>query len=207
MDSTKIRKIFEEHVPAAAVDYCCELWDKSKFIFKLKKARRSKVGDFTYRPGKVQQISINQDLNPYLFLTTYVHEVAHLKVHQQHGHHVVAHGKEWQQTFQELMLPVLDSVIFPLPLLKGLKKHMYKPKATSFSDPELTALFRSYDEKVMKSILVSHLKEGSIFSLHGKWFKKGITKRTRAVCQEFKTKRMYLVPIDAEVGSAQLALL
>lgn len=207
MESAKIRKTFEAHIPAAAVDYCYALWDKNQFIFKLKKARRSKVGDFTYRPGKVQQISINQDLNPYLFLTTYIHEVAHLKVHLQHGHRVSAHGTEWKTTFQELMTLVMDPVIFPLPLLKGLKKHMANPKASSFSDSELTALFRSYDEKIMKSILVSHLKEGSIFSLHGKWFKKGITKRTRAVCQEFKTKRLYLVPIDAEVSGAQLALL
>jgi hypothetical protein len=105
------------------------------------------------------------------------------------------------------MVPVMDPVIFPLPLLKGLKKHMSNPKASSFSDSELTALFRAYDDKPNKAVLVSQLPEGSIFSFHGRWFKKGITKRTRVLCQELKTKRQYLVPTDAEVGSAQLALI
>jgi SprT protein len=75
------------------------------------------------------------------------------------------------------------------------------PKASSFSDPELTALFRSYDEKLTKAILVSQPGEGSIFSFHGRWFKKGIAKRTRVLCLELKTKRNYLVPADAEVRS------
>jgi hypothetical protein len=207
MSPKEVKQILESHVPTASVDYSFSLWEGYRFNFKLRKARLSKVGDFTYRPGQTQQITINQDIHPYLFLTTYIHEVAHLKVHLQHGHRVGAHGKEWKITFQELMLPVMDSVIFPLPLLKGLKKHMSNPKASSFSDPELTALFRLYDDKANKALLVSQLCEGSVFSFHGRWFKKGITKRTRVLCQELKTKRQYLVPADAEVGSAQLALL
>ncbi len=206
-DGVEVKQVLEDHVPAASVDYCFALWDATQFIFKLRKSRLSKVGDFTYRPGQTQQITINQDLHPYLFLTTYIHEVAHLKVHQLHGHHVSAHGNEWKKTFQGLMQPMMDSIIYPLPLLKGLKKHMANPKASSFSDPELTALFRLYDEKLTRATLVSHLPEGSIFSFHGRWFKKGITKRTRVLCLEVKTRRQYLVPADAEVGSAQLALL
>lgn len=207
MTEKEVMQILEAHVPTASIDYCFSLWSCSRFILKLRKARLSKVGDFTFRPGKTQQITLNKDLHPYLFLTTYIHEVAHLQVHELHGHRVSAHGQEWKQKFQELIEPVMDSVIFPLVLLRGLKKHMANPKASSFSDPELTALFRSFDEKVKKAILVSELSEGSIFSFHGRWFKKGITKRTRVLCQELKTKRQYLVPADAEVGSAQLALL
>jgi hypothetical protein len=207
MNSKEVRQILEKHVPTASVDYSFSLWESDRFNFKLSKARLSKVGDFTYRPGQTQQITINQDIHPYLFLTTYIHEVAHLKVHLQFGHRVSAHGKEWKAVFQELMVPVMDPVIFPLPLLQGLKKHMANPKASSFSDSELTALFRAYDDKPNKAVLVAQLPQGSIFSFHGRWFKKGITKRTRVLCLELKTKRQYLVPGDAEVGSAQLALL
>jgi SprT protein len=207
MNSKEVKQILEKHVPTASVDYTFSLWESYRFNFKLRKARLSKVGDFTYRPGQTQQITINQDIHPYLFLTTYIHEVAHLKVHLQFGHRVSAHGKEWKAVFQELMVPVMDPIIFPLPLLKGLRKHMANPKASSFSDSELTALFRAYDDKSNKAVLVSELPQGSIFSFHGRWFKKGVTKRTRVLCQEVKTKRQYLVPGDAEVGSAQLALL
>jgi hypothetical protein len=207
MNSKEVKQILEKHVPTASVDYTFSLWESYRFNFKLRKARLSKVGDFTYRPGQTQQITINQDIHPYLFLTTYIHEVAHLKVHLQFGHRVSAHGKEWKAVFQELMVPVMAPIIFPLPLLKGLRKHMANPKASSFSDSELTALFRAYDDKSNKAVLVSELPQGSIFSFHGRWFKKGVTKRTRVLCQELKTKRQYLVPGDAEVGSAQLALL
>lgn len=207
MEIEKVRQLIYKHVPAASADYCFSLWEAHQFVFKTKKARRSKVGDFTFRPGRRQQITINSDLHPYLFLTTYLHEVAHLQVHEFYGRKAAAHGVEWKKAFQRVMEPVLNNSIYPLPLFIGLSKHMTNPKASSFSDSKLTALFRSYDEKNAKATLLSELPVGSTFSLHKRWFKKGITKRTRVLCQELKTNRQYLVPADAEVGSAQLALL
>lgn len=84
---------------------------------------------------------------------------------------------------------------------------MADPMASSFSDSELTAAFRQHDEKAGKAIFLSQLPEGSIFGLQGKWYKKGKVRRTRALCVELKSKRNYLVPLDIEVSSAQLALL
>jgi hypothetical protein len=105
------------------------------------------------------------------------------------------------------MRPVLTEDIFPEPILSHLKKHMQDPMASSFSDSELTKLFRSYDKNESAKILLSELPEGSIFSLNKRWFKKGKVKRTRVLCSELKTKRQYLIPIDSPVGQAQLALL
>lgn len=207
MNSENVRKILSEHIPDAAVEYCFRLWEENPFIFKTTKARASKVGDFSYRPGRTQQITINKDLHPYLFLTTYIHEVAHLKVHAIHGSRVLAHGNQWKSKFQELMNPVLNREIYPASLLAILKKHMADPMASSFSDSELTAAFRQHDEKAGKAIFLSQLPEGSIFGLQGKWYKKGKVRRTRALCVELKSKRNYLVPLDIEVSSAQLALL
>jgi hypothetical protein len=48
---------------------------------------------------------------------------------------------------------------------------------------------------------------GSVFGLNGRWFTKGKHQRTRALCRELKSKRNYLVPLDAPIQSAQLALL
>lgn len=207
MNSEKVLELLKNHVPLAAVDPCFALWQKHQFTFKLTKTRITKVGDFTFRPGKRPQITINQDLHPFLFLMTYVHEVAHHEVHQQYGHRVEAHGEEWKARFQELLAPYLDPIIFPEPLLSGLRKHMENPKASSFSDAALTKLFRVHDERIVVQLILSEIPIGSIFSLNGRWFKKGELRRTRVLCKELKSKKNYLVPADAPVSEAQLSLL
>ncbi len=65
---------------------------------------------------------------------TYVHEVAHHRVHKALGFKAEAHGDDWKGAFQDLMAPLLTNDVFPEPLLTGLKKHMGSPKASSFSD-------------------------------------------------------------------------
>jgi Zn-dependent peptidase ImmA (M78 family) len=40
--------------------------------------RSSKLGDYRYRSGETQQISINGDLEPQLFFFVLTHEIAHL---------------------------------------------------------------------------------------------------------------------------------
>lgn len=136
-----------------------------------------------------------------------MHEVAHLHVHQAHGFKVEAHGEEWKKSFQLLLNPLLHEQIFPEPVLSGLKEHMINPKASTYSDSALTKLLRGLDPRAAKVTLLSDLPEGSVFDLHGRWFKKGKLKRTRVLCQEMKSKKQYLVPADAPVGNAQLSFL
>jgi hypothetical protein len=207
MNSKKIEGILVQHIPSLAVNYCTQLWEEQPFDFKLRKSRLSKVGDFTCRSGQSPQITVNRDLHPLLFLMTYVHEVAHHRVHLALGFKAEAHGVDWKETFQALMAPLLTEEIFPEPLLAGLRKHMASPKASSFSDSELTHLFRSINERERHFVLLSQIPEGSIFHLHGRWFKKGKLRRTRVLCHEVKTKRQYLVPVDVPVSNTQLALL
>ncbi len=207
MEPVRFYSLLQKHVPATALPYCFQLWQKYPFDFKLRKKRISKVGDFTCHHGKTPRITINHDSHQYLFLMTYIHEVAHLVVHQKHGWKLEAHGTEWKETFKQLMAPVLNVEIFPAALLSILVKHMADPKASSFSDSMLTHALRQYDEQQKSVTLLSDIPEGSIFGLHGRWFKKGLLKRTRVLCRELNTKRNYLVPADAPVEGAQLSLL
>jgi len=206
MDSPGLYSILEKHVPAAALHYCFQLWQRSPFDFKLRKKRISKVGDFICHAGQVPRITINHDSHPYLFLLTYIHEVAHLVVHQNHGRRVEAHGAEWKKSFRELLTPMMREEIFPKSLLSVLEKHMVDPRASSFSDSKLTHALRQFDEMQKSATLLSEIPEGSVFGLHGRWFKKGPMKRTRVLCREVKTKRNFLVPADAQVESAQLSI-
>lgn len=207
MTFDKVQAILQKHLPTPALNYCLELWYFYKFDFKLRKSRLTKIGDFTFRTGKTPRITVNQDLHPFMFLTTYIHEVAHLEVHQKFGHRIEAHGKEWKNCFKDLLNPLLTNEIFPGDLLEGLRVHMADPMATTFSDPLLTKIFRKYDEKASAITLLSEIPVGSIFSLRNRWFKKGEKRRTRVLCQELKSKKKYLVPLDAPVENVQLSLL
>jgi hypothetical protein len=208
MISSKVLEILQTHVPASAAEYCFNLWKISPFELKLSKSRQTKVGDFTSRRSKSHpRITLNNDLNPYLFLTTYVHEVAHLRVFLRYGNRVDPHGEEWKSAFVDLLIPLLWENVFPEKILHELRRHMVNPKASSFADTKLTEAFRLYDKSKTHAAVLSQLPEGSIFHLQGKYFKKGKLRRTRVLCKELKSKKDYLVPADALVTDVQLSLL
>jgi SprT protein len=207
MTAEKLATIIQVNVPEAARAYCFELWQKYPFHFTLRKSRETKVGDFIWRTGQAPQITVNADLHPYLFLITYIHEVAHLVVHRNCGPRTEAHGDAWKQTFSDLMIPVMTPDVFPPDLLRRLKLHMRNPKASSFSDADLTQILRTYDPRWNAATLLSEIPAGSLFGLKGKWFRKGELQRTRFLCTEVKTQRKFLVPADLPVENAQLSLL
>ncbi len=207
MNPEKIYSILQDHVPGAALQYCIQLWHETPFQLKITRTRQTKVGDFTTRKSSQPRITLNHELNPFLFLITYVHEVAHLRVHLQHGNRVDPHGEEWRTKFTDLMQPTLNEVIFEVDILIALKKHMANPKASSFADTDLTKVLRQYDKNAGQYATLSDIPEGSIFRFQGRFFKKGKIKRTRVLCHEVKTKRHYLVPADVLVSGVQLSLL
>ena len=206
MNLEKMTTVLEAHVPATAVNYCLGLWKRNPFDFSLRRSRVTKIGDFTFRRGQSPRITVNKDLHPYLFLITYIHEVAHLEVHLNRNHRE-AHGNEWKKAFQKSIEPMMNDEIFPSDLLVELKRHMADPMATTFSDPILSKLLRSYDYPSSTKTLLSDIPEGSIFEIRGRWFKKGLKRRTRVLCQEMKTNKKYLVPVDAPIANSQLSLL
>lgn len=208
MNENKVLEILQTHVPAASVEYCFNLWMSCPFELKLSKSRQTKVGDFTSRRSRSHpRITLNDDLNPYLFLTTYIHEVAHLHVYKRYSDRVEPHGEEWKQTFTDLLVPLLWDHIYPEEILHELRRHMVNPKASSFADTKLTEVFRLFDANKSHAAVLSQLPEGSIFQLQGKYFTKGKLRRTRYLCKEVKAKRFYLVPADALVNDVQLSLL
>ena len=208
MNESKVLEILQTHVPARSVEYCLNLWSACPFELKLSKSRQTKVGDFTSRRSRMHpRITLNNDLNPYLFLTTYIHEVAHLHVYKRYADRVEPHGDEWKQTFTDLLIPVLWEHIYPAEILHELRRHMINPKASSFADTKLTEAFRFFDSEKTHAAILSQLPEGSTFKLQGRYFKKGKLRRTRVLCKELKSKRDYLVPADALVNDVQLSLL
>jgi SprT protein len=207
MNEEKVYNILRKHVPEVAVDYCFGLWKERPFNLKITRTRQSKVGDFTGRKdARYQKITLNQELNPYLFLVTYIHEFAHLLIYSKYGDTVDPHGEQWKNAFRYVMIPLLRNDIFPPEILRILTKHMINPKASSFADSELTRAIRIFDKNAEYYTCLSDIPEGSVFSFQKRFFTKGKLKRTRVLCKEMNSKRNYLIPADVLVTNVQLTL-
>lgn len=204
MNSTDhLLEIFKAHLPQAAIPYCIDLWQKNPFSFKVLRPRTSKLGDFRFRKDrKIQTITINADLNQFQFLMTFVHEVAHLYTFEKFGPAHPPHGLEWKKEFQRLMEPLLTDLVFPKDILIPLRTHLRNPSASSARDLFLMKEMSKYDKKSIdreEEIFLSDLSPGMQFSLSGRKFKKGETRRTRVLCEEVDSERKYLISQLARV--------
>ncbi|MGC1244064.1 MAG: SprT-like domain-containing protein, partial [Chryseosolibacter sp.] len=172
MNPEKIYSILQTHVPEPALRYCFTLWHETPFQLKITRTRQTKVGDFTSKRSIAHpRITLNHELNPFLFVITYVHEVAHLRVHLQYGNRVDPHGEEWKKRFQLLMQPVMNQDVFAADVYHELHRHMANPKASSFGDTALTKVLRRYDKDAAQYATLSDIPEGSIFRFQGRFFK------------------------------------
>lgn len=101
--------------------------------------------------------------------------------------------------FQTFMGPVMNLGIFPDELQDALARHLIHPKASTFSDAKLMAIFRKHEKRAEPSILVSHFNTGDVIVLRGKRYRIGPLRRTRFLCTELKSGKTYLIPGDMEV--------
>ncbi|MEQ8926509.1 MAG: SprT-like domain-containing protein [Fulvivirga sp.] len=197
----KYQLALSKFMPEPAVNYCYELWAKHNFKLSIKKKRQTKLGDYKYNPKtKSHYITVNNDLNPYSFLITYIHEVAHLVTFQDYGRRAAPHGKEWKSVFKNLMLPLLNNNIFPDDVLRTLASYLKNPKASSCNDHALTKMLSKYDEK--NGVFLEEIPTGKVFKLGNRTFKKESLRRTRFVCEEIPTGRKYLISKSALVEAA-----
>lgn len=189
----------KEYLPEEAISHVLELLKHDQLVIKVKNERKTRHGDYRKLPNNKHQITINANLNPFRFLMTLIHEIAHFEAYQNHGRFIKPHGKEWKRTFQHLMLPFLNPQIFPEHLLPLLAKHFKNPKASSDSDAILALALKQFDVPNDKTY-VFEVPLGTSFKLYnGKVFKMGNKRTKRYECVEIKTGRLYLFNPNAEV--------
>jgi len=198
-NSQKITEVMSRYVPPAAQAYCVELWLQYPFRLRITPGRLTKLGDYRYDKRKrTHQISVNATLNPYAFLITYVHEVAHLLAFQSHGFRIAPHGQEWKDSFKTLMQPVLNELVFPETVLKPLCHYMRNPKAASGSDHRLSLALQQYDRQD-GSIALAEVAPEQAFRFRKMLMVKESVRRTRALCREIRSGKRYLVSQAARV--------
>ncbi len=192
----KVLGVLERYVPPGTAVPLTRLMYEYHIHLHIKRDRRSKAGDYRCPvPGDMKhRISINHNLNPYAFLITFVHELAHRKVWEAEHDLSKPHGASWKKAFRELMQPFLNTQVFPAELLPVLLKYFKNPGASSSTDTEMVRALRQYDRGRQKEILLEDLPEGALFGLGDeRIFKKGPLRRKRYICDCITNHRKYLV--------------
>ncbi len=205
MSKEGISKVLAKYIPETCVELCTSWIVEKNIHLRITRGRASKYGD--YKPlenGEGHHISVNHDLNPYSFLITFTHEVAHLHCFTKYRYRHDPHGKEWKHEFRLLLTDFIQKNIFPPDIEKALLNYARNPAASSCNDQQLHRVLKKYDDQGENPVIhLEELSAGTEFSIHqsrsGLVFRKGEKRRTRFHCIETKSKRAYLVSGLAEV--------
>ena len=197
--STFFSETLSRFAPKEFIPYLTKLILESRVKFKIVPGRKTKLGDFRFSElSDKPTITVNGDLNPYSFLITSLHEIAHLNTFRKYGNSVQAHGLEWKNAFRDLLEPILMSKSLPDDIEKALWKSFVNTKASSCSDMALSRVLKKYDLE-NDTIHLESLAKNTIFALNKKEFKKGDLRRSRYVCIEITSGKQFLVHALANV--------
>jgi SprT protein len=139
--------ILKKYLPEKAVEPIYSLIVQHKVHLLITRQRKSKHGDF--RPpvsGRPHRISVNHNLNPYAFLITFLHELAHQIIWAKYTNRVMPHGIEWKNAFSELLRPFIDANIFPPEIAENLDKEGYEMFYSTSADASLMRVLKKYDK-------------------------------------------------------------
>jgi SprT protein len=193
------------YIPGVASEYIQRWFQNNPVRLRIVSARTSKFGD--YRPPKdtvPATITINNNLNPYDFLITLVHEIAHDLVMGNYEREKATgfrrprrrrpkpHGKEWQDTFRGLMIPLMNPGVFPEDVLSALEAYFSVSVPATKSNQALALALKKYDIPD-GSELLQDLPHDTVFYLpSGRAFRKKEKVRKRFRCISLSNRRIYL---------------
>ncbi len=199
----RYRAILLNHLPPEAVDWTYAYLDRYKVHFHITRGRRSKLGDYRWPQSghEFHEISVNGDLNKYLFLWVFLHEAAHLETHVKYSD-VAAHGHEWQAEYARLLAE--HAVWFPPEVQSLVARYasrvpLYRPLLRQIEE-----LLHRYDKDYVEGSVVhlDDLPAGSRFRLKSRPERLFVSlekRRTRWLCREVDTGHQYTVAGAAEV--------
>jgi SprT protein len=202
----------QNYLPPGTANAVLTYLHEHKVHLTITKHRQSILGDYRHRTHhQNHRISVNGSLNPFSFLITLLHELAHLLTFEQYTNRVQAHGKEWKTIYGQLLKRFLSAPgvlrtgtgstspaegqqkIFPLDIERELLKSLKNPAASSCAEEGLLRVLRKYDAKESDHRLVEEIPLQAMFRLHdGRVFQKGEKLRKRFKCKEVATGKLYL---------------
>jgi len=191
--SPELRNKLSSKLPPAAIEAAILTLVQSNCKFRFSSSRKTKLGDF--RPGKGLSrptITVNADLQPQLFLLTFIHELAHVQVYDHYSPRIAPHGEEWKVTYRSLLRPFLREDVFGERLGEVLEHFREAP--ASWSNRHSLSNLIAGESKEYEGETVDQLREGELFQLQsGRQFKLGLKRRTRFLCVDLSNQKKYLV--------------
>lgn len=198
-------KDLDAFLPPRSFEAVLPFFRKYAISLTITRERKTRLGDYRAPATgeKAHRISVNGNLNPYAFLVTLLHEIAHLLVYEKHRRWVKSHGPEWKRTFGDLLLQFADLGLFPEKLEAVVRQSAISPASATFRDVALSQALRSYDVGE-EALLAGDLPVGASFKTADKHVYEVLERRrSRLRCRRMKDGREYLVPFAAEVEMIQ----
>jgi len=195
-----LREGLSEYLPEKALDVVMEWIGTRPIHVKLTRNRSSKLGDF--RPpqhDRINRISLNAGMNPYEFLITFTHEIAHMLTWEKYGRKVLPHGSAWKGQYAALLEELIVKDIFPPDIRKIVVHQVRNPKSTSKCDTMLTRALQPHDEEP-QGIFLEDLPMGASFRMqNGRRFIKQDRLRKWYRCLSLDNRRLYRISPVARV--------
>lgn len=189
--------LVRERLPEAAFPHVVHLLASLPIDLRLARPRRTRLGDHRGPTATAprHRISVNDDLNPYAFLTTLLHEIAHAATwerHRRRWRRLRPHGAEWKAEFERILRPFVAGNVLPHDVATALGRAMIDPAAATCSDRQLTLALARYDAPGRGGVFVETLRAGTVFRVDGgREFLLGPRVRSRYRCVERRTGREY----------------
>lgn len=194
--------VLERFLPPNTFALIAPYFKEHTIHLTLTRERKSVLGDYRNPTREIPQhrISLNINLNPYSFLITLVHELAHMLTFIQYKHSVSPHGGEWKTQFSKMLMPFIGKHMFPPDVEKALVSYIQNPAASTCTDPRLFKALYRYDERKPGYKLVDDVPIGRQFEIEdGRIFEKMEQLRTRSRCRDIHNKKIYFFPGIVEV--------
>lgn len=196
----------QHFLPTGTAETVLAYLHQYKVHLTISKHRQSILGDYRHRTNHTNhRISVNGSLNPFAFLITLLHELAHLLTFENHTNKVQAHGKEWKTIYGRLLQQFLEHEIFPVDIKKELLQSLKNPAASSCAEDGLLRVLRKYDDKETNHRLIEEISFHALFRIKdGRVFQRGEKLRKRFKCKEVSTGKFYLFSPVFEVEEISL---
>jgi hypothetical protein len=196
----QLMRVLKKYLPLGALEYCCELIILYKLHLHIEIERKDRLGDYSPHLGNGNRISINHNLNPFDFLITFIHELAHHVTHQKYGPNHQSHGAEWKHEFKNCMRPVVMLRVFPPGIEVPLIHHMKSPKYTHSGDVQLMKALMKYNHT--QELILDDLAENTLFKMKLNSrivFRKLHKLRTYIMCEDIANGRKYKIHAIAKI--------
>ena len=193
-----------KYVPASAVEPLFDFLAQHKVHLHITRERFSKLGDYRWpqHQHRYHEISVNGNLNCYLFLQVMLHEMGHLNTFLQYGTAVQPHGHEWQAAYARLLVQYRNC--FPAELHPLLTAYTQRIPLSRTLEKEFDAQLHHYDEDYNPAtdITLNNLMPGTRFHVAARperHFEALEKRRTRWICLCHEDGKKYLVSGTAQV--------